>query len=130
MSKSVDYVGLRLDTIGGGALQEQFDEQLKKVIEDINDPNKEATAARTLTVKITMKPDFERENVKIAHDVTVKLPAHRKGESTAILHRDNKGRNRLFASNLRQQGFTFEEDAAQEGDENVIGMADKIGGGK
>lgn len=58
-----------LEMARGGFL-ERTDYEMVKVVENIMDPNTKATAARTLTIKMTFKPDDSRAN--IATDFIVK----------------------------------------------------------
>ncbi len=56
---------LKFETLAGGALAEQFDEEMKKVLENINDPNTDPLAKRIITVKVSLKPDEARNMAKI-----------------------------------------------------------------
>lgn len=56
-----------LATFAGGALQERMNIDVNKVLENIMDPNTDAKKARSVTLKITLKPN-ESRNVA---DVTV-----------------------------------------------------------
>lgn len=49
-----------LDTLGGGAAVEMFNDELSKVLENILDPNTKATATRSVTLTVTIKPDEDR----------------------------------------------------------------------
>ena len=52
---------MTLATIGEGAAQELFEEQLQRVLKNISDPNTVQTAARSITLKFVFKPDDDRE---------------------------------------------------------------------
>ncbi|WZL82658.1 hypothetical protein QBE53_05980 [Vallitaleaceae bacterium 9-2] len=56
---------ITLETLAGGALAEQFDEEMKKVLENINDPNTDPNAKRSITIKVTLKPDDARNMANI-----------------------------------------------------------------
>lgn len=43
-----------------GAIQERADYEITKILENILDPNTSATAARKLTITLTLKPDDTR----------------------------------------------------------------------
>lgn len=47
-------------TIGGGVLAELFDRELERVVTDILDLNSEAKAERSITIKVAIKPDENR----------------------------------------------------------------------
>ncbi len=65
---------LTLATICGGAVQEKVDRALERVSQNILDPNTDAGKKRTITLKITLKPDEDdREDVVVNADVTYTL---------------------------------------------------------
>ena len=65
---------LTLATICGGAVQEKVDRALEKVAKNILDPNTDPGKKRTITLKITMKPDEnDNEDVEVSADVTYTL---------------------------------------------------------
>lgn len=65
---------LTLATICGGALQEKVDRALEKVAKNILDPNTEPGKKRTITLKITLKPnEADSEDVKVSAEVSYTL---------------------------------------------------------
>jgi len=52
---------ISLDSLAGGGLSERINRELAKVAENILDPNTKADAVRTLTVKIKIKPNKQRQ---------------------------------------------------------------------
>ncbi len=48
-----------------GAIQERADYEITKILENILDPNTSATAARKLTITLTLKPDDTRQNIAV-----------------------------------------------------------------
>ncbi len=48
-----------------GAFQERADYEMKRIIENILDPNTDPAAKRSITIKIELKPDAERTNVAV-----------------------------------------------------------------
>ena len=54
-----DHVSLA--TIGGGAAVERFDDELKRVLDNIIDPNTPPKALRKVTLEVKIKPDADRE---------------------------------------------------------------------
>lgn len=56
-----------------GAVIEQINLEMAAILANIQDLNTEPDKARTLTVKVTFKPDNSRQNVKVSYDVTRKL---------------------------------------------------------
>lgn len=52
---------INLETLANGAFTEQVNREIQKVIENIQDPNTDAKAARKVTVTITLKPNEQRD---------------------------------------------------------------------
>ena len=50
-----------LESIGAGAAVERFQLALQETLDNIIDPNMDAKKARCITLKITLKPDENRE---------------------------------------------------------------------
>ena len=48
-----------------GAIQERADYEITKILDNILDPNTSATAARKLTLTLTLKPDDTRQNIAV-----------------------------------------------------------------
>ena len=51
-----------------GAIQERADYEMSSLLNNILDPNTSATAARKLTITLTLKPDDTRQNIKESRD--------------------------------------------------------------
>ncbi|CAM3318854.1 MULTISPECIES: replication terminator protein [Paenibacillus] len=70
--------------LAGGALAERVNRELKKVAENILDPNTKADAVRTVTISIKIKPNEARQMA--ASDIEVKSSlAPAKGVPTAFI---------------------------------------------
>jgi hypothetical protein len=67
--------GVSLETIANGAVVERFNDELLKVLENIQDPNTDATAARTITLKVTLKPSEDRDMAGVDISCTSKTAA-------------------------------------------------------
>lgn len=59
---------LTLEGLANGALAEQFSEELLKVLKNIDDPNTDPKAKRSISIKVSFKPDEKRDMANI--DVT------------------------------------------------------------
>jgi len=70
MSETVD---VSLATVMGGLAIERFDDELRKVLENIVDPNTPATAKREVTIKVSIKPDRSRDLGQVEIAVSSKL---------------------------------------------------------
>lgn len=64
---------LGLANLGDGGALELFDETLKQVLENIQDPNTKPDAARTVTLTVTIKPDLSRDFGHVEYKVVPKL---------------------------------------------------------
>ena len=58
-----------------GAIQERADYEMSSLLNNILDPNTSATAARKLTITLTLKPDDTRQNITVSCVATSKLAA-------------------------------------------------------
>ena len=47
-----------------GAIQERADYEMSRLLDNILDPNTAATAQRTLTITLKLKPDDTRQNIR------------------------------------------------------------------
>lgn len=56
-----------------GAVVERVDLEMYKIMENIQDLNTEPTKERSITITVKLKPDNNRENVKVAYEVKSKL---------------------------------------------------------
>ena len=52
-----------------GAVIERINLEMYKAMENIQDLNTEPSKARQITIKVTMKPDNNRENIKVSYQV-------------------------------------------------------------
>jgi len=67
-----------LADLAGGAVAERFEDELSRLVVNILDPNTEAEATRTLTLKLTLKPSETRDFCAATVAVTANLaPASR-----------------------------------------------------
>ena len=59
--------------MAGGALQEKFNRDITKVIENMQDTNTSYSTARSINIKITFKQGEERDDAKVDIAVASKL---------------------------------------------------------
>lgn len=64
---------VELSKMAGGALQEKFNREITKVIENMQDPNTPYSTARSINIKITFRQGEERDDAKVDIAVTSKL---------------------------------------------------------
>src|SRR5690625_1947651 len=70
MKKNID---LPFSELAEGAIQEKLDYELKKVFDNIHDPNTKATDKRTITIKLDFVPNENRQTVDVESNFTTKL---------------------------------------------------------
>ncbi|WP_338232852.1 hypothetical protein [Companilactobacillus muriivasis] len=76
MTKNKRLINFDLSTMTNGGVQEKFVQELKKVTENILDPNTDATKKRTVTITLTYQPNENRDAVSVYSEVKFKLVPH------------------------------------------------------
>lgn len=109
--KNIDINILQL---AQGAVQEKLDREFEKVFENIQDPNVNATAKRTITLKIDLVPDDVRQVVKTNVSATSKL-APTDPVATTILTGKDLTTNKIEAREL-QSGIPGQTYIDEKGD--------------
>lgn len=109
--KNIDINILQL---AQGAVQEKLDREFEKVFENIQDPNVNATAKRTITLKIDLVPDDVRQVVKTNVTATSKL-APTDPVTTTILTGKDLTTNKIEAREL-QSGVPSQTYIDEKGD--------------
>jgi len=105
----------RLDAmnLGEGALQDLFDNSMKKVMANINDPSTKSTAVRKISLEIAITPDESRSMASFVISASTTL-AHIKPVSTAALLEQQDGKLTAY---IHQS-----EEAEEELPGNIISM--------
>lgn len=62
-----------LETVGGGAALELFERELRDVLKNIQDPNTDAEATRSIALTVSFSPHEDRESAGIAVAAKTKL---------------------------------------------------------
>ena len=109
--KNIDINILQL---AQGVVQEKLDREFEKVFENIQDPNVNATAKRTITLKIDLVPDDVRQVVKTNVTATSKL-APTDPVTTTILTGKDLTTNKIEAREL-QSGVPGQTYIDEKGD--------------
>lgn len=112
-----------LISLGGGALVEHFDIELERVLKNIEDVNTNPTGARTITLKVTFKPNEERQVADVKIDASSKL-ASIKPTKTVIYMGRRGGKTMAVESNPTQTGL-FDEKRSGPVAANVAPMTPK-----
>lgn len=97
---------LTLLTINGGALVEQFDRALERVIDNVSDINT-TTKARKIKLTVKVVPSEDRSFVGIEAEVKTEVAGQDPVSTTAVLSYDNRGRAVAFNRRKRQQDIPF-----------------------
>lgn len=80
-----------LDTMMQGAVSEQFQDEFARLLRNVNDPNTEPTAVRSLTVTIKIKPDKSRVTAQFECSVKSTVAPRRAAETTVFIESDDNG---------------------------------------
>lgn len=81
-----------LSDFAGGAVTERFNQELQKALENIADPNTDPKKARTVTVKVTLKADENRNIADVDITTSSSLVAAKPVLTKIIMDRDTKGK--------------------------------------
>jgi hypothetical protein len=87
----MNEIQIKLASIARGSLEEQFNYELKRVLENIYDPNTEPEKKRKITIEMVFTPDDEREIVKIACKTKSVLVTARQINSKFVLGKHEDG---------------------------------------
>ena len=75
--------------MANGAIKERLDYEMGRVIQNIGDPNTKAAAKRTITVKIILEPDEERQHIEVSATASSTLaPMHPVKTALAVGNED------------------------------------------
>lgn len=66
-------LNIDLENLAGGELAEKFEDAIKKVIENMRDPNTPYKTKRGITIKLTLEQTEDRDDVSIDGQVETKL---------------------------------------------------------
>lgn len=83
---------LTLENLGDGAAVELFEAELEKVSKNIMDPNTEAKAARSITLKVSFKPDENRDLATVGVSVQANLAGSKSFLTKVVFGKDVHGR--------------------------------------
>jgi hypothetical protein len=78
-------VELTLATLDGGALQECVTAELRRIGENIANPNFKSSAPRELNLKIKFKPDEKGQAAQLTYEIKTKLAMPEPGKSMAFI---------------------------------------------
>lgn len=121
-----------LNKFADGGLAERLNYELKKILENIADPNTDHKKKRKIQVNITLTSNEKRELADVIVDVKA-TPAPRKSiESTLIMDRDVSGyvTGAELKSGIQGQSYYDPEDEELKDDRGGVIDFKKQGGAK
>jgi len=104
----MNYKAATLETIGGGAALDLFQEEFRRVLGNINDLSVPAETERSITLKFTIKPTKDRGTAAILISATSKMAAIEPHGSHIFIGHEG---NQLRAYAAPVQGGLFNEKA-------------------
>jgi hypothetical protein len=106
---------LSLSGLANGALEERFQEELAKLLRNIDDPNTEAAAKRELVVKISFHPSKSRQAADVTVQVASKLAPHKAVETHAFIALDMRAQRWIAREhNPEQRSLDLGDEAATD----------------
>ena len=78
-----------LSTLANGSIETQFQTQFQEILDNVVDPNTEATAVREINIKIKMKPGKTRQNMDLTATVTGKKAPWKSANASVMIDSDN-----------------------------------------
>lgn len=107
---------INLDKLAGGALAEQINDGLQRVLDNISDPNTSAKTKRKLSIVLTFTPDDQRQLADVAMEVKPTLATAAPSKTRIIIDRDSDGRAvgaEYRHGNPGQQAMIIDEDTGE-----------------
>lgn len=105
-----------LVNIGGGAAVEKFDQELKRAIDNILDPNTIPDVKRVITLKLEIKPDKNRDFGPATIHCDSKLAPAKPHATNLYFGKNDDGEGVAAEHNMRQMQLQFNQ---HTGDDNV-----------
>lgn len=134
---SNNKIDMDISNLADGGLQEKLDLELKKVFENIHDPNTQATDKRKVQITIELMPTANRDVVDISSKIKTTLAPLTDVVTTVITGLDMRGRveARELKSGIKGQMFIDENGevrddvgtSVEEIENNVINLQKKEG---
>ncbi|MDD3253935.1 MAG: hypothetical protein PHV18_15430 [Lachnospiraceae bacterium] len=116
---------ISLDRLCGGALLERFTLAMRQIGSNIKDPNTDPEKNRSLTIKLTFKPDKSRQGLKTSISTSVSLAPPVADETMLLLGQDVRtGRVEISELNDRSQSLSFQDNQLVRADVVRAAQAD------
>ena len=108
-----DVATINIGNINGGAIIDQFDMALEKVLANIIDLSTVATATRSITLELVLKPHSDRIKVETEIHVKTKLAGAEANKAQFFVGRTEEGAIVALDADPRQMPLWKVEKAAQ-----------------
>lgn len=95
-----------LDNIAGGAAVELFERELEAVTKNIADINTDPKKARKINITVTLKPEENREEIKMSVSACSVLASVKPASRILYLGKLD-GKPKLYGNNPHQTSFEF-----------------------
>ncbi len=93
---------LSFDNLGAGVAEEKFEEALKKVLENVLDPNTRAQTAREIILRVKIKPSENRTDADVVIACDVKLAADKVFPTRIFIGKSLNGQPEAHEVNANQ----------------------------
>lgn len=110
MEQQTRPTAVSLNNIAKGSAVEIFDHNMKKVLENIKDPNTSAKAARSITLKVEFKPYPDRNGAEISVSVASRMAPVSSVNSTVFVGM-SEGEYTAYSHDVRQAELPLETPA-------------------
>lgn len=116
-----------MNTFADGALAERANIEIQRILENIHDPNTDASKVRKLTITISFKGDEKRDIVNTSIVSKATLAPAKQIESKLVLDTDSRGKvtGAELKSGIKGQTFINNEGNIADDTGNVIDLKAK-----
>lgn len=115
-----------LDTLMNGALNERFNSEMRKLLENIYDPNTDPIKKRKLVMTLSIQPSANRDSAQIESDVKIVLAPPVPHKQTIFIAQTDDGRVHAVENNGQLPGQVDMDGGVNEPCEAYFGDASEI----
>lgn len=95
---------VNLDSLMNGALNERYNTEIKKILENIYDPNTDPKVKRSITLTLTLAPNQNRDAAEMECNVKVKLAPPVPVKQTVFITQNDDGSVHALENNGQLPG--------------------------
>lgn len=100
-----ELIPINIGNINDGAVIDMFERELQCALKNINDLSTPATATRSITIKLDLKPHSDRCVIETTVSCSTKLAGVEKHNSKVFMGRTEENGVIAFSEDPRQMGF-------------------------